>query len=167
MRIMALLVAIIGIAILAMGIYYIPQAISGKQEIADKIAPLTLDKLDETYKAISAVHAQFRMAEETGDDRALAQSNNILGILFRHEGKHEKAQDHLNRSLVLAEQLDDPSAQAAALNNLALVLAALGELDQAMKAAQRALAFSDSIGDRHRQAAQNLRIRRLPSTAWR
>lgn len=64
MRIMALLVAIIGVAILALGVYYIPQAISGKQEVADKIAPLTLNKLDATYDEVSNKHAKLIMSEE-------------------------------------------------------------------------------------------------------
>ena len=64
MRILALLVAIIGVALLAIGVYYIPEAISGKQEIADKIAPLTLNKLDATYDEVSNRHAKLIIAEE-------------------------------------------------------------------------------------------------------
>lgn len=64
MRILALLIAIIGVALLAIGIYYIPQAISGKQEVADKIAPLTLNKLDATYDEVSKEHAKLIITEE-------------------------------------------------------------------------------------------------------
>ena len=64
MRIMALLVAIIGVALLGLGIYYIPQAASGKQEIADKIAPLTLDNLDAMYDKVSSEHAKLIITEE-------------------------------------------------------------------------------------------------------
>ena len=64
MRILALAVAIIGVALLAIGIYYIPQAISGKQEVADKIAPLTLNKLDATYDEVSKEHAKLIITEE-------------------------------------------------------------------------------------------------------
>ena len=64
MRILALLVAVIGVALLAIGVYYIPQAISGKQEIADKIAPLTLDNLDAMYDKVSSEHAKLIIKEE-------------------------------------------------------------------------------------------------------
>jgi hypothetical protein len=52
MRILALIVMILGLATLVLGILFIPQASSAKQEVTDSIAPLTLDKLDATYDGL-------------------------------------------------------------------------------------------------------------------
>ena len=52
MRVLAVIVIILGLAALVLGILFIPQASSGEKEIADSIAPLTLDKVSDTYDQI-------------------------------------------------------------------------------------------------------------------
>jgi hypothetical protein len=46
--------SILGIAAIVFGVLYIVQAGSGQQEIADSIAPLTIDKVPGMYDQVSA-----------------------------------------------------------------------------------------------------------------
>lgn len=93
------------------------------------------------------------LAEAAGDQPALAQAHNILGILASSGGDLAGAQIHLQRSLALAEALGDVPAQSAALNNLALAHSANDRIAEAIAFTERALALSAALGDRHREAA--------------
>lgn len=59
MRVLGVIIVILGVASLVFGILFIPQSSSAKQEVADSIAPLTLDKLDATYDQIDAAVKQL------------------------------------------------------------------------------------------------------------
>jgi DNA-binding SARP family transcriptional activator len=93
----------------------------------------------------------LELAEAAGDERALAQAHNVLGVLA--SDNLDGARHHLERSLALAEALGDSAAQIAALNNLALAYANGGELGQALESAEAALVLCVALGDRHREAA--------------
>ncbi len=107
------------------------------------------------------------LAEQTADDRALAQAHNVLGILGGARGETVVARRHLERSVALAEKLDDPGARAAALNNLALACGAGGEIERAMDLTEAALALTAARGDRHRQAALHNNLADLLHAAGR
>ena len=89
------------------------------------------------------------LAERSADDRALAQSHNILGVL----GSGRTARAHLETSVWLARELGDREAHVAALNNLALALKGSDELERARELTEEALAECEALGDRHRTAA--------------
>lgn len=93
------------------------------------------------------------LAEAAGDQRALAQAHNQLGILASSQNDLSQARRHLERSLTLAEALGDTSARVAALNNLALAFASHGEYERALQFTEKALALCATQGDRHREAA--------------
>jgi len=64
MRAIAIIVVILGLASLVIGILFITQAASAKQEVADLIAPLALDELDAKYDAVKAKADAAKAAEE-------------------------------------------------------------------------------------------------------
>jgi hypothetical protein len=64
MRALAIIVIILGLAALVFGILFIPQASSGEKEIADSVAPLTLDQVAPKYDAVSAKYDAIKAAEE-------------------------------------------------------------------------------------------------------
>jgi hypothetical protein len=69
MRFLALLVVILGIAVLVFGIIFIPQAGNAKQEVKDSLtAPVTLDNLDATYDQISAAFDQLKASGMPSSD---------------------------------------------------------------------------------------------------
>ncbi|HZD38002.1 MAG TPA: tetratricopeptide repeat protein [Actinomycetes bacterium] len=93
------------------------------------------------------------LAEAAGEEAALAQCHNLVGMLATSAGDHRRALEHLERSLEHAGELHDPGARVAALNNLALVHRATGRLDLALELTHAALDLCAAQGDRHRQAA--------------
>lgn len=98
----------------------------------------------------------LELAQQSDDPYALAQANNMLGLLARAGGNHDQAIAHLETSLALADTLDDPAAQIAGLNNLARVYGDStnpDRLERAVELARQALALCVKRGDRHRQAA--------------
>jgi tetratricopeptide (TPR) repeat protein len=92
-------------------------------------------------------------AESAADVRALAQANNLLGLLAFRAGAADEALRRLETSLTLAEGADDRGAQVAALNNLALAHRAGGALDAAVERTRDALRLCTKEADRHREAA--------------
>jgi len=86
------------------------------------------------------------LALGVGDDEAVAQAENTLGMLT---GKRA----HLERAVALAEGLADRSVLVAALNNLALACAREGDGGEAVELTERALRLCSEQGDRHREAA--------------
>jgi DNA-binding SARP family transcriptional activator/predicted ATPase len=104
-------------------------------------------------RAASLAEEALALAEAGDDDLALAQAQNILGILANARGDWPAAKRCLEHSLALAENLNDTTASVSALNNLALTYRATRELDQAAQLTRRALALCVLEGDRHREAA--------------
>jgi hypothetical protein len=64
MRILAIIVIIMGLVGVVFGILFIPQANSAEQEIADEIAPLTLDQLNPKYDVVKAKFIEQMALEE-------------------------------------------------------------------------------------------------------
>ncbi len=61
MRTLAVIVIILGLASLVLGILFMVQSGSAKQEVADSIAPLPLDQLDAQYDTVTAGYEQMVM----------------------------------------------------------------------------------------------------------
>ena len=66
MRVLAAIIIILGLASLVFGILFIPQANSGEQEVAEAVAPLTLDEVEGKYDIVAEKYTQVRNAEEPG-----------------------------------------------------------------------------------------------------
>jgi high-affinity Fe2+/Pb2+ permease len=64
MRVMAIIVAILGVASLVLGILFVTAASSAEQEIADSIQPLTISEVDAKYDAVKQTQMALRMTEE-------------------------------------------------------------------------------------------------------
>lgn len=95
----------------------------------------------------------LRLAEESRNQPALAQAQNMLGLLARSRQDFPQAIVHLQKSLEITTQINDPAGQSAALNNLAHVYADCHDLPKAIDLTQAALALCQQQGDRHRVAA--------------
>ena len=97
--------------------------------------------------------AEQALALAGQDSGSLIQANNILGVLARHRGQLEQAQNYLETSRALANNAGDRLSSLAALNNLALVCSDQQDLVQAIEFEQAALKIAATLGDLHRQAA--------------
>jgi DNA-binding SARP family transcriptional activator len=116
-------------------------------------ASLVAHRRGDTEDALDTGRQALADAEAAGDDAALAQAHNILGILMNDAGERSEARTHLEGSLRWADERAEPGARIAALNNLALLHRAEGDLDGAIARTREALELCDRVGDRHRQAA--------------
>ena len=65
-RFYGIIVALIGVAILAMGIVFEFQAATAKQTVTDEIAPIALADLNAKYDAVKAGQQQYMAKEEPG-----------------------------------------------------------------------------------------------------
>ena len=136
-------------------------------ELARLHADLSLVAHREGRGDLALERARRALDLAAGDERALAQAHNVLGVLASANGDLGGARHHLERSLALAEALGDPAARVAALNNLALAYANGGELGQALESAEAALALCIALGDRHREAALHNNLADLLHAAGR
>jgi len=106
-----------------------------------------------TDQASSLADDALTLAEAGDDPLALAQTQNLLGILARSRQQYEQALGHLEQSLSYTLLLDNPQGQIAALNNLALAQADLGDTQAALETIHRAIDETLMLGDRHLEAA--------------
>jgi tetratricopeptide (TPR) repeat protein len=114
---------------------------------------LSAHRLGERDRAVSLAERASALARAASDERALAQTWNILGVLARSRGDRDEATRCLEESKALSTRIGDRDTRAAALNNLALLQAAQRDWQPALALAREALADSVATGDRHREAA--------------
>jgi predicted ATPase/DNA-binding SARP family transcriptional activator len=136
-------------------------------ELARLHADLSLVAHQRGEPALALERARRALELAETDERALARSYNVLGVLASASGDLDGARRHLERSLELAEALGDAAGRVAALNNLALALANGGDLEQALESAESALALCVALGDRHREAALHNNLADLLHVAGR
>jgi ABC-type dipeptide/oligopeptide/nickel transport system permease component len=118
MRIMAVIVVILGIASLVLGILFIVQSGSAKQEVADTIAPLPLAQLDEQYDSVTAQYEQMKAADAPKD----ATYNYVYGT---------KVGLGLARSNVGTANFVMMSGIVALIIGVGLVLSGIGQMKKA------------------------------------
>ena len=63
-RVIAAIVAILGICALVLGIFFVFQANSAKEQVATEIQPVTLSEVNAKYDAVKAKQLQLRATEE-------------------------------------------------------------------------------------------------------
>ena len=86
MRVIGAIVLILGLASLVLGIVFMIEASDGRQEVADSIAPLPLDILDETYDQLKAGIEQMKEAGMQPDiSKSLEKTG--LGLARANVGK--------------------------------------------------------------------------------
>ena len=77
----AVIVVVLGVASLVMGIVFIAQGGSGKQKVADQIAPLTLEELDDKYETVKMNAAGLAQKEEPGIQAGTAAPSAMYNYL--------------------------------------------------------------------------------------
>ena len=80
MRVIAIIVAILGLAVLVFGVLFIVQAGSGEDEVAESIAPLPLDQLDAQYDAVTAQYNQMAASNPPPDANLNYLKANKIGL---------------------------------------------------------------------------------------
>lgn len=126
---------------------------------------LVQHRLKRDREALASASAASEAA--AGDDAALAQAANVLGVLAVAAGRHDEAGARLDESVALARRSRDADLLIAALNNLSRALAASGDADASLGAAREALELAEVQGDRHRLAALHSHVADLLHAAGR
>jgi ABC-type dipeptide/oligopeptide/nickel transport system permease component len=86
-RFYGIIVALIGVAILAMGIVFLAQANTAKKTVADEISPVTLSNLNTQYNTIEAAQEKQMAAEEPGIQAGQPHPARCT-IIFPHKGHY-------------------------------------------------------------------------------
>lgn len=114
---------------------------------------LVAHRRGDSVAAATVAERALETAADSGDDAALAQVHDVLGVIACEGRDFRLAERHLGDSLEHAARLADPSYRVAALNNLALVQAAAERPTEAVATARDALRLDLEHSDRHRAAA--------------
>lgn len=81
MRAIALVVIIAGLVALVFGVIFLPQASSAEKEIADQVAPLTIDQINPHYDAVTASFNAQMAKEEPNIQAGKAAPSSLYAYL--------------------------------------------------------------------------------------
>ena len=81
MRIIGTLVIILGLVVLVLGIVLLTQATTARNEVADSIAPLPLEDLDDKYDEVKANQELYKMNEEPAIQARQAEPSSMYNYL--------------------------------------------------------------------------------------
>ena len=123
MRAMAVIIVILGLASLVFGILFVTQAASAEQEIADSVAPLTLDEVEGKYDAVAAKYSALKMAEEPAIQGGTAAPSSMYNYLSA-----QRALLGLAKSNIGTASFVRTTGVVNIILGLGLVLAGLGML---------------------------------------
>ncbi len=118
-----------------------------------RVRPISGSDCSSAEVAETLAQSALDLSLRQNDPPTLAQCHNIMGILARHRGDLEAAQQHHQTSLAIATASGILSMEVAIRNNLALTFIAEDRSDSAEAMLLRALALCEQQGDRHRAAA--------------
>jgi tetratricopeptide (TPR) repeat protein len=99
-------------------------------------------------EAIACYQRQQKLAEASGNTRALADSIAAIGAIHLERAEYPQATESYNRALQLYEQSTDHSGAARACGKIGQIHLDLKEYPQAMHWYKRSLQLAESIGDR-------------------
>ncbi|MGW4959860.1 tetratricopeptide repeat protein [Nonomuraea sp. NPDC004186] len=88
-----------------------------------------------------------------GDWAGQAQAGNYLGWVYRDQGRHEQAIEHLERAAVCWDRAPLPHRRSGSFNDLGIINTMLGRLDLAHANLLRALALAEETGDGYARGA--------------
>ncbi|CAH3162003.1 unnamed protein product [Pocillopora meandrina] len=75
-----------------------------------------------------------------------------LGTMFESLGQYDKAEEYLQKALVIKTEIGDRGGEASCYGNLGTVFESLGQYDKAEEYLQKALVIKTEIGDRKGEA---------------
>ena len=91
--------------------------------------------------------------KEIGDKEGEATDYGNLGTVFKSVGQYTKAEEYLQKALVIRKEIGDKKGEAADYGNLGTVFKSVGQYTKAEEHLQKALVIRKEIGDRKGEAA--------------
>jgi tetratricopeptide (TPR) repeat protein len=102
----------------------------------------------ERHKALAYYRHALIIRQETGDQTAVAQTLNGIGVVYRVLDQPAEALAHYQEALAIWEALDDPHGIAITLNNLGVIYRDMRQPDKALDYYERSLPYREASGDR-------------------
>ena len=90
--------------------------------------------------------------KEIGDKEGEASSYGNLGTVFQSLGEYVKAEEYLQKALVIRKEIGDKQGVAASYGDLGTLFKSLGEYVKAEEYHQKALVIAKEIGDKQGEA---------------
>ena len=91
--------------------------------------------------------------KEIGDKEGEAVDYGNLGTVFFSVGQYTKAEEYLQKALVITKEIGDQKGVASAYGNLGTVFLSVGQYTKAEEYFQKALVIRKEIGDKEGEAA--------------
>ena len=91
--------------------------------------------------------------KEIGDKEGEASAYGNLGSVFQSVGQYTKAEEYLQKALVIRKEIGDKKGEASAYGNLGTVFQSIGQYTKAEEYLQKALVISKEIGDKKGKAS--------------
>ncbi|MFB4271280.1 BTAD domain-containing putative transcriptional regulator [Nonomuraea sp. GTA35] len=97
---------------------------------------------------LADVHLKaIELAARHGDWAGQAQAESYLGWVYRDQGRHEQAIDHLERAVACWDKAGLPHRTMGSFNNLGIIYTMLGRLDLAHANLSRALDLAEEVNE--------------------
>ena len=91
--------------------------------------------------------------KEIGDKNGEASAYGNLGTVFKSVGQYTKAEEYLQKALVIRKEIGDKQGEASAYGHLGTVFKSVGQYTKAEEYLQKALVFRKEIGDKKGEAS--------------
>ncbi|CAH3161415.1 unnamed protein product, partial [Porites evermanni] len=88
----------------------------------------------------------------TGNNRRVGTCYGNLGTVFLSVGQYTKAEEYLQKALVIRKEIGDKEGEAADYGNLGTVFQSVGQYTKAEEYLQKALVIRKEIGDKEGEA---------------
>lgn len=105
-------------------------------------------RLGQHVDAVNYVTQAKTIAEQNNDQRNIAVSLNLLGILAYYQGDAAKARQSFEESLVIGRAIGNRPSTSSSLNNLGNVAVFQGDYDAACKYIEESLQLERAAGNR-------------------
>ena len=93
------------------------------------------------------------ISKEIGEKKGEASAYGNLGTVFQSVGQYTKAEEYLQKALVIRKEIGDKEGEAADYGNLGTVFFSVGQHTKAEEYLQKALVMRKEIGDKQGEAA--------------
>jgi class 3 adenylate cyclase/tetratricopeptide (TPR) repeat protein len=109
----------------------------------------SLFRLGDAHGALTLGEQVLAISTELGDQRQIARSLNLLGVVHMMLGRYELATDCFTRALAICQALGDRSQMMRVLSNLGVIADRRADYRTAFGRFEQALAIAREIGDRY------------------
>lgn len=130
-------------------------SLKNELEIAnDTNKVIILNKLASEYRWVSTdtamkyAHEGLDLSEKIGFHRGIAMFYNVIGIIYRMQGKYKEALENYEKSHEIFKELNYKPGIAACLNSKGILYSRLGQIDKALNFYLKSWNINNEIGDK-------------------